>query len=379
MTSHQRTTLKVRVLRFIPFDVGRDISRLGNEIDAYINSRARLTRLPIRSKEEKLLGAEVVRFSVVENSFVLTFNVFPDGYAIAVLEDPHTTSPTIKFDPIQLLQTRRNVHRDILANQHSVSHVLEEHIRGLQSLAGDGRRDSAKASWGRGGYAYVFSAYFFEESKSADGRIFEMPEAQLRVLLEPSLAGLADTPDFEDSNGQTLIEGLRIDDPDIADCEKHPERVAWASWSSVIVLAKAGRACVDDYMSLELRLQHRWFWVYCNQLRISAALSSAERLGSDYLRLLSTEAARAADSVGNIFEPSLGTRYYRILDALLRTSRLPIEAERLVKMAEALRQEEEIEERRRQRNYRTVVEVLLFTFAFLQGLNRPGFDGDSNH
>jgi hypothetical protein len=87
------------------------------------------------------------------------------------------------------------------------------------------------------------------------------------------------------------------------------------------------------------------------------------------IRTLRIEAELAADLVEDVIEPSLGTRYYRILHGLLMTSRLTEEARRLSRKAEALRQRQEGEEARRARNYRTVVQLLLFVFAYLQGLS----------
>jgi hypothetical protein len=356
--------VRVCCVRIVPFDIGVHLHEISARVDEYINKHARLQRQPISAKENTLIGHTPTRFSVEESGFRIQFDLLTDGYCVASIFEPLVLLDRRSFNVVDICERRRNAHLELLSDQHPISHLLKEHVRGLRQLAGTKRRNSSFDEWGRNGLAYVFSLYFIEVLKTP--KTEQQWRNDLMILLDPSLIGRQDTPGFSSTRDVFVPTDC---DPTEFRCEDHPARSGFASWSSVVVIGALGPDVLEDYLGLEVRLQHVWFWVFCRNREITDALTGGTRLSLDAMQDMLQQAEQAVDTVEDVLEPSLSSRHYKILEALLRTSRLRDEASRLHRKIHSLRSTQQQEENRRMRNYRTLVQLLLFAFAYLQGLS----------
>lgn len=370
-SKRSKENLEIRCMRLIPFDLGCSVESLSMGMDEYVKSSTSLTRREVGQKEEVLLGACPTRFSVEDGNNQIVFDVLPDGYAVAVVHEPSATVCCDKFDPLATLRSRRRAHIDLLSHGHEASRLLHEHIACLRNLVDKPRRTPAADDWGREGLAYVFSLYFIQQGQDVAGsEIWSTLSDEVTLLLEPSIVGLDDTLGFEPPERSAARSGEA--EPNLRGvvvCENSGSWMGLASWSSVVVLGPTTTQIVQDYVALETRLQHRWFWVYCHQQEVAAALKSGGKIDVEYIRALRSEADLVVDAVEDLVEPTLGSRYFCILEGLLTTSRLREEAQRLRRRVAALKERQESEENRRSSNYRTVVQGLLFVFTYLSGLS----------
>ena len=91
-------------------------------------------------------------------------------------------------------------------------------------------------------------------------------KSNIYALLDPAVLYLEDSSKFESSSEigfdlSKILQEIEIDE-DVVDFERHKHVNSFMSWAAVVVCGQLQETDVDEYTTLEVRLQCNWFYVY---------------------------------------------------------------------------------------------------------------------
>ena len=148
---------KITPLRFIPFDLGKFLSR---------NEMLKISRLTTETQTEEqpkliMFFEKVLIFSYHNNAYY----VFDDGIVVGVFTDEVREKSISSKGAVEFLTERRNSHLDILYNKHPFCEdirFIRSYLSKCLSKTSRERRISSSQSWEYTGLSYVMSIHFVE-------------------------------------------------------------------------------------------------------------------------------------------------------------------------------------------------------------------------
>ncbi|MBA4496328.1 isochorismatase family protein [Paenactinomyces guangxiensis] len=155
--------LRVKPLRFIPFDLGVNLSpKERKEIHLYLKNKYLVKELDERKKA--ILSREPIIASIYGKDDKLELYLFDTGIGVFVLKDKTMMyKEDIRF-AAKFLKDRKDCHHSILEGKYSESlaiHKVINEIRSVLSPSNKKMRVSGLPSWEYDGLSYVMSIYFF--------------------------------------------------------------------------------------------------------------------------------------------------------------------------------------------------------------------------
>ncbi len=340
----------------IPFDLGREITPnlLAASFTSSWEDRADNRR------RRTLIGDTVFSgFRRFSDDTVADCDIFADGVGVFTLHIDKNVDSLANNVAEQLLIDRRRDHLDKLEGRDPVLQELSRLVDVLRSsLTTAHTRKSASPLWEYGGYSYIFSIYHF-----SDGPSPLTDPSVLYSLLEPSVVGIEDTPLMDDMTidispvGDSLVEEYSVD--------LRTAVHGYVSWSNVIVIGDSRAR--DDYICLEVRLQHWWFYIYTLKSQAKEALSSnSATIDIHSLEEIQLSLSLALVEVKSINDSSLPRRDRAILERMVDTSEITKELGDAKQILDILqfRENRKVQERRSQ--HQSVATILLAVIAVLQ-------------
>jgi hypothetical protein len=380
----QTVELRVRPVRFVPFDLGGKLSaETITHIRQYLNSQH--TLLPLTAKQVALLSKQPIQASITLQRSCesrLDVYIFESGIGLYVLHEPEETYPVDAPTFVsRYLQNRREAHRSILQWTHPISEdmsrVLDE-LRKIVSLhQKTAVRPSASPSWENRGLSYVMTIAFVtlpRESNSTQ-EIFKLPDQLMRsipVLLNPSIIYMEDSqilshhhmPEREQLNA--LIATAQ---QDLVDYELRNDVSTYMSWAAVIVVGNITPDVYEDYVALEIELQHYWYYVYCLEHSLpsyEAIVQKGTRLSIEQMVAMKFESELIEENIRYVKDSSIPERYEHLIDGLIKTSGLSEELRRYRRKLDFFKELLSVQLQSRQRILNQSSELLLAAVAYLQ-------------
>lgn len=386
MKSANRISLKAG--RIIPFDVGVNID------DAIIAEIAKKFK-NVKTEREFLLEDRVVKIETKIGNASLEIDLFRDGIGIVSFVEELLTDSTERFDPFRILQQRTQVHHAILKHEHAFSEAIDKTVQELRetarrSIEVRSRKDlskirfTASQNWEKKGLSYVMSIYFIS-SPEFSSKLRNPKEKEIRrkfaPLMEPSIYRAENTfteLEFPMSRFQTrFVEETFLDEISgrvfAIDYDIDPLLSTFMTWPSVLVVGDIDDYVVHEYMALEKKLQHVWFYSYIADNVVRRALEqfdmSRSEVDVDYLDRLRSEILLRIDEFTNVQESTLGSRYFKLFNGLMKSSQLDLLVSSLDKKVGLLGTRIEREASKNREKGQKRIELVLFVLTYLSGVS----------
>jgi hypothetical protein len=151
----------------------------------------------------------------------------------------------------------------------------------------------------------------------------------ISVLLEPSIIYMEDSMKFcqidevENCELNHIINSLN-DEATFVDFEKRRHVSAFMSWAAVVVIGELGDVDIEEYIAMEVELQHKWFYVYCLEKNLPVDIADLKKSKIDIVKLrgLSYEVELFEELIKFFDDSSLPERIKLIQEGLVKTSGL---------------------------------------------------------
>lgn len=377
--------IKITPIRIIPFDIG-------TQIDVDFARRAQEVFEKTSFEGEFLLEDRLIVIEETVGDICIRVDVFKDGVGIiSFIDEPILFEKIDDFDVKAILRLRREVHNKTLKHEHPFSQAFDKIIKTLREIAQDHDPSSSPAlirftasdKWEKKGLSYVMSIYlvYMPELPS----ILKNPkEKKLRrkfaAFLFPGIYGLENT--FVSSKLQFIEQSFLLDESlldklvEQAVAEDHDlygSVGAFVSWSNVVVVGDITENIIQDYRYLQIKLQHFWFYTYITDDVISDILEKFEeyipRVTLDMITKLRTRIILKLDEFENVQESTMGTRFFRLFDGLIKSSKLDVMITRLEKKLDVLKERIEREQASRSERMQKRIELILFVVACVGSLD----------
>jgi len=361
------STVRLRQIRFVPFEIGTEISNdLMKEIrEAMSNNNYKEYEL---NKYEDFLPKDVCAYNISDRHQLF---IFKNGICVSVLTDDKQDSGV--FFSINCCLERRDAHRGILKLDGSVEEKYRkdgEEIRKIAKLLIDQTDGYIKGiKWSKrgqktaltrwegflseldkseyGGLSYVMTMHVITPAGEAQfgnlawNDISEQMRRNIKVLLDPAILNIEDTRVFdnEDINDKKkLFANINVNDEE-KDYEKRENLATFMSWSSVIVLGVPTEDVkendIEEYKILEVMLQSNWYLVHSREKALPLTIDDAKNknLTSAEIRMNQYILDRYLEETTYHSGSTLPARFNEIQNGLLRSSRLTEKTSRYKRMA----------------------------------------------
>jgi hypothetical protein len=380
----QAAEIKVRPVRFVPFDLGGTLSAEAvTQIRQYLNRQHVL--LPLTAKQVALLSKQPLVASVQlreSRGSRLDLYIFDNGIGLYVLHEPEETYPMDAPTFVsRYLQNRREAHRSILQWTHPLSEdmstVLDELRRIVSMQQNTAVRPSASPSWENRGLSYVMTVAFITPPRELNPirEMFKLPDPLVRsipVLLNPSIIYMEDSqilshhhmPDREQLNA--LIAAAQ---QNLVDYELRNDVSTYMSWAAVVVVGNITPDIYEDYVALEVELQHYWYYVYCLEHSLpsyESIVQKGTKLSVEQLVAMKFESELIEENIRYVKDSSIPERYELLIDGLIKSSGLSEELRRYRRKLDFFKELLTVQLQSRQRILNQSSELLLAAVAYLQ-------------
>jgi hypothetical protein len=212
--------------------------------------------------------------------------------------------------------------------------------------------------------SYAFSFNILTKEKHE-----QVPDIVIKLLLEPSVAGVDDLIERPDQLSPDNIRAyLELADTSI----ELPEDVdlqlgcsLYASWANLVAIIPDNERVLDETYSvltgLEARTQMIWNKCYTSAQLIDDVISK-DQTYRDFERMY-LNFSRSFDDARSVLSSAISSRAQRMLDAIVSTSRLQSEIDALALKLSLMEKHLERKERKREHRYNVIIESMLFLIA----------------
>jgi len=319
--------------RIIPCDFGHQIDdKIFYNIINYVN-QCRNFKVIYKTddlNENEILSVEI---KIDNNEYTLNLHIFSDGIGIFVLIDKKEEYNLKNFNHKKILETRAEVHREILTHCHHISNIFNEHTSKIRSYFDNNQiRFTASPEWEKKGISYVMSFYFIicdinllknkEMEQKICSLLFPLYEYDKEDKIFNSDHTNLDIKNFEKQEYQFCIDDIR------KDYDPLPYLHVCASWANVLIIGKINDDIISEYIKLEKDLQHIWFYAYITDKIIDQSLKNIsiktpeEKL--DEIDDILTDMTCKIDQYEGIIRSTIHERYFHIYNLLKTTSKLDL-------------------------------------------------------
>ena len=337
-------SITVLPYRLIPCDFGHELNK--KIFESILSSLQKSGEWAILNRSDKIEGEILeAKLRVADNSKpTLYLHLYSDGLGVFSLIDKEQGWTYETFDPDMILYTRKCAHRDLLKHKHELSDVIDKTISNVRSLfSGKSARISAHPMWENKGLSYVMSFYFINVP-------IEMIEdikfqEKLALLLFPYYEEKPET-DYSDKVDVEKHHAMKKFRENFLmtvkqDYEILPNIHTCASWSNFLIIGKITVEVKSDYWRLERELQHTWFYTYITEKFIEHSLKNiyagTPEKELEILDTVLTEMMFKINQYEGIVSSTLHERYFRLYEALRKSSRLDLLITNVEKKAQLLR------------------------------------------
>ncbi len=282
------------------------------------------------------------------------FVLFDAGSACLVFESRESDWPVTESRIRDELQGRAQLHGAVI--RHGDKSPLYDVV---EALTCEASRTSSTVPT----VNYVFTYFCFDVPHGH----LDNCDRMLSLMAEPSLI------DLDDSNYDATRRGLSFDDAkrefrsELRDCDVSSASRTYITWATIVAVLSCDSNTSDRskllLLSLELRLQIAW-----NRCFVLSRIIDGIFMGNRVYRLadLYLSFSTAIDSVRSLQSATASTRASRFLDAMVQSSRLSTECDRLQQKIGLL--EKFLIEKQSSRNdkYQRVIQLLLVLLAIGQ-------------
>jgi hypothetical protein len=325
--------LEVQCLRVIPFDLGGPITGNGQSLAAE-GTLFTLTDIAERHTETLPTGT-------------LECCLFTDGFGVAaLLEKPSVYKAINNFDTVQFLEHECTRYDSLILNRCDESKHLQQRIsRWRTRIKSKISRLSASSQWEYGGLSYFLSVYFIN-TKDPLCKLTHDEQQHIRDATKLILMyGESDMLRYicqKSSIEEIIKRETSLDDPTEVDYDLHPDISAYMSWEAIAVVGAIDEAIIDDYKTLEVKLQHSWFSIYVYDQIVTDVLSNLEtgglRTDVKTLELLRVDALLKISEFRAVLLGGGTSRYLRLLEGVRHTSLVEKNIEELERKLELARE-----------------------------------------
>lgn len=357
----------IRPIRFIPFDIGGNISRTeSDEIAKILN----VSIITINEFQKSLSRKLIVKYRVTDK---ISLSIFSFGIGVFSIEDEdYVFDGMDSHYAIKYCELRRESHADILNFRASYSNVLGMIIdvfRREWRRNHKNPRISANRTWENNGLSYVMTVSFVNScrKKQEYNNLSSNEKHSLLFLLQPSLAQKEDSSiiniiDDENSFNPYDIDISKIDAPE--DYWVGDRAEVYASWASVIVVQNTIKQNYVEFIkSLEINLQSMWLYTYCLYKNLICSFNQ-KSCHPSYFKSLRNSYQRMYNEFLSGNDSSMPVYVYVIHKEMINSSGIETEKERLIEYLDFCFEEKEAIEREHQRKYSWLNEILLFLIAY---------------
>jgi len=359
-------TLRLRQIRFVPFDIGTEITKvLKDKIHEAMSEKNYKVCDLVRYKD--LLPKHVCAYTISDCHQLF---IFKKGICVSVLTDESQDSDY--FFSINCCLEKRDAHRGILKLDKNAKEkyrkdgeeirelvqlltgVAGEYIKGMRWF--EHGRKKTQTRWKRfcdeldksekDGLSYVMTMHVITPAEKVPFEnldwedIPEQLRKNIKVLLDPAIINMEDARDFDgdDIDGKRkLFDNIDVEDGE-KDYEKRENLSMFMSWSSVVVLGMPTENDkdndIEEYKMLEAVLQSNWHLVHCREKALPASMKEAKerKITSSEMRMEQYDLDRYLEETTYHSGSTLPARFNDIQKGLLRSSRLSEKAARYGRM-----------------------------------------------
>lgn len=372
--------MEVRPIRIIPFDIGYSFTR--NKMDLVIQFLdSKYERIELSLRLDTILSKNTIGYKIDIN---LDLFIFQTGIGVfSVRDKTKIIESNIKHFSIEYCQTRRDEHNKFLNWKHDYSPQMQAIIAELREKfqAEFKKRSIRKTSSNNfeyGGISYVMTLSLFNVLQPKK-EIFDWNnypgwlKNNISILLEPSIVFMEDSLKFNQS--QTVVNHelndilINLDEePEYHDYEKRKHISTFMSWAAVVVIGKLEDPDIEEYIALEVELQHKWFYIYCLEKNLPSEVSDLLKSKIDIIKLrnLSYEMELYEEKFNFIDDSSVPERLQIVQKGLIETSGILGILQRYKRTLHFFEETLMFEGQMRQKKYGKTSEMLLYFIAYVQ-------------
>lgn len=357
-------------IRFIPFDLGCFFNiDIEKNIKKYFNDYSKKNIHPFLSCLSKNI------FFTVELECGCSLVLYKYGIGIFVITDDVFDICNDRF-AVDYCQYRSNAHTQLLHFEHNHSKIILKILNDLRSIIAENKdvknlRVSASKGWEFNGLSYVMTTSFINSQNLLEDytNLDDLSRKNLHILLEPSIAHK------EDSQLMSIAENDGYDAYDFdvnreleipQDYLTSTDCNLYISWAAVVMIYNSSNP--DSYISLikflEIDLQAMWMYIYCmyndiiNRKNYSLKVADIKKLQFEIREMFNEFLSRDDSSMPKYIQ--------RVRDALIVTSNLKQEYNKLDNYLHFCVEKAESENAEKQQIYILTSEILLFIIAAFQ-------------
>lgn len=322
----------IKPFRILPFDIGSNLDNIDmKNISDYLTGRYR--SIKASKRRDKILCDSSIEYEISE---FLELIVYDTGIGSFVIKEPAYIEKELEYFSVEYCKKRRDAHIEILTWKHTQSDKILEiikHLRDIVFARHESIRKTADTDFECGGISYAMTISFFEvQGKKKQNLNWETCPDWIKkniiVLLNPDIISMEDSLNFyqEDTLSQQdfcdILDNIDVKTPCI-DYERRVHISTYASWAAVVVMGSFDESDIDEYVSLEIELQQKWFYLYCLEKILpnvsSVALNTEGAFLAD-VKIKNYELSVFEYNIKHIDDPNLPERVKVIKHALVETS-----------------------------------------------------------
>lgn len=290
----QRIT--VEPVRFIPFDLGVSLNKnLLKQIKGILRKKFIVKELSQR--QHTILSRKPIQFQIGLN---LSLCLFETGIGVFIFHDEIEYYEDHLLFAVKYLEHRKKSHQSILNWEHPISssiHTAIEEIKYICTKENLLQRPTARIN---NGLSYVMTIIFIHpQNQKKETLQYDLLPTYLQkgipAILNPAFLGLNDSIllpqklQFDQDYFTKLINSIE-EIPHNYEQRKHI--MTFMSWASVIILGNINDHDKEEYISLEIELQHYWKYINCMEKSLPEDLNQlkTEKIDLDQIINLKFEA-----------------------------------------------------------------------------------------
>ncbi len=335
--------------------------------------------MDLNLRQQAILSNEATYCSLVSHELECQIKmiIFDTGIGVFIIFDKEELYPDDPLFVIDYLTKRKQCHASILNWNHPASFLLNKTLEDLRSLVNKYHKDTRPTSRENGGLSYVMSISFITSSNFSDHYALRwdlFPESlkkAIPAILNPSILSMEDSlllPNENQVNREYILSCLENINEQPKDYEIRIHIMTFMSWAAVLVVGNCNELEKDDYIFLEIELQHYWYYLYCleTSLPIRDLKLETEKLSLEQVMRQRFELELIEENLKFIDDSSIPERYTPIIEGLIQTSRIHELFNRYRRKLDYCREILLLRQQSKQRLLSQTSEILLFLVAYLQ-------------
>jgi hypothetical protein len=324
--------LEIQPVRIIPFDLGVSLnSNYVKSINELLSKEYK--EIMFTSRRNKLLCNSPIAFKI--NDF-LELSICETGIGTFIIKEKAYKEYRLRYFSIDYCERRKITHLDILNWNHEQSKCMKKVIKLLKDFVlknNENIRLTARDSFEHEGLSYVMTIVFL---KCIGGRkqVFNWNttpnwlKRNIAVLLNPSIIFKEDSINFSNELSinvkfEDIIDNIDIES-EYRDYENRFNLSTYASWASVLSIGSMNKCDIEDYTMLEIKIQQKWFYIYCLEKLLPKGLNDfeEENLNLKKLKLKKYELDILENQLFHIDDSSFPERILNIQKGIIETCKI---------------------------------------------------------